>query len=95
MNKQKSININEVKLIDDAKIIDIREQEELSVGLIEGSIHIPMMGLLLNPSEFLEKTQTYYVYCASGMRSANTCSKLNEQGYNLVNLEGGYFGYKK
>lgn len=95
MNRQKSININEVKSIDNAKIIDIREQEELSGGFIEGSIHIPMMGLLLNPDQFLEKNQTYYVYCASGMRSANTCFRLNEQGYKLVNLEGGYYGYKK
>lgn len=93
MNNLKSININELKEVESPNIIDIREPEELYVGTIENSRNIPTMGLLMNASNFLDKDKEYYIYCASGNRSMQVCSHLTNDGYNVVNLEGGYSGY--
>ena len=31
----------------------------------------------------------YYVICKSGMRSARACQFLEEQGYEVINVQGG------
>lgn len=37
----------------------------------------------------LDKDQLYYVICKSGMRSARACQFLAEQGYEVINVQGG------
>ncbi len=94
MRDFETININDVKDIANANIIDIREQAELAGGVVEGSKHIPMMGLIMNKEQFLDMDETYYIYCAAGGRSMQTCSVLADAGYNVVNLAGGFGGYR-
>lgn len=74
---------------DTIQIIDVRGPEEYAGGHIEGSRNIPMTGLLLNPEEFLNKHEEYYLICRSGGRSLRTATKLEEMGYQVVNCEGG------
>src|SRR5699024_3553803 len=40
------------------------------------------------------KDKTYYVYCKSGNRSAKASEYLAKQGYDVVNLDGGYTAYE-
>ncbi|MDN5809407.1 MAG: DsrE/DsrF/DrsH-like family protein, partial [Staphylococcus equorum] len=40
-----------------------------------------------------EKNKTYYIHCKSGNRSAKVSEYFSEQGYDVVNLEGGYQAY--
>lgn len=94
MQNFKTININELDLATNPTLIDIREEEELGEGQIDGSIHIPMMGLTLNPSQFLDKSKTYYIYCSAGGRSFRVCTLLSQAGYQVVNLDGGYNSYR-
>lgn len=94
MQEFKTININQIKEYTNPIIIDIRESEELGVGVVEGSKHIPMMGLIMNKEQFLNKEDTYFIYCAAGGRSYQTCSMLASAGYNVVNLDGGYSSYQ-
>ncbi len=42
-----------------------------------------------------EKNKTYYVICRSGNRSANASKYLAKQGYNVINLDGGYKAYEE
>ena len=37
----------------------------------------------------LELDQPYYVICKSGRRSARACQFLEEQGYDVTNVQGG------
>ncbi len=90
-----SININDVKSIKDAKIIDVREVFEFEGGTVEGAINIPMTGLMMNADNFLDKKEKYYIMCLSGGRSMQVCSVLESQGYDVVNLDGGYSSYKR
>ncbi len=93
-DNMKSININEIKNLGDINIIDVREPAELMVGSIDGSKNIPMMGLMMNASNFLNQNETYYIYCAAGGRSFNVCQQLSSQGFDVVNLEGGFGSYQ-
>ena len=45
--------------------------------------------------EKLNKDKSYYVYCRTGVRSANSCQLMNELGFDKVyNLIGGIVEWK-
>ena len=89
------IDIEElINTIDGKKIIDIRDSYLYRLGNIPSSINIPMNFLLMNPSNYLNRTEKYYIYCNYGISSKKVCEKLSNLGYNVVNIEGGYNSYK-
>ncbi len=90
----KSININEIKDLGKINLIDVRETNEFAQSRIEGARNIPMMGLMTNHEQFLDKNDTYYIMCLSGGRSYQVASHLESLGYDVVNLEGGISSYK-
>lgn len=90
----KSININEIKNLEGINIIDVRETGEYAQMSIPGTKNIPMMGLVANHEQFLNKNETYYIMCLSGGRSYQVASQLDSLGYDIVNLEGGISSYK-
>lgn len=49
---------------------------------------LPLSELLDRYTE-LDKAQPYYVICRSGKRSARACQFLEEQGYDVTNVQGG------
>lgn len=90
-----SISITELKnIIPGAKIIDIRDNYQFNLGSIPTSINIPMNFLITNPSIYLNKNDTYYLYCEYGTRSKSVCNRLSRIGYNVINIEGGFSEYK-
>ena len=40
-------------------------------------------------SGIVDKNQTYYVICKSGIRSAHACQFLTEKGYDVINVPAG------
>src|SRR5574344_1477476 len=91
-----SISILELKsLIPKIKIIDIRDNYQHNLGNIPTSKNIPMNFLLTNPEIYLNKEDTYYIYCEYGNSSFKTCQKLRSQKYKVINIEGGYNEYKR
>lgn len=80
--------------LDILNIIDIRDQYMYNLGNIKNSRNIPMNFLIMNPENYLNKDETYYIYCDSGNRSKRTCLILESKGYDVVNILGGYNGYK-
>ncbi len=74
----------------DATILDVRKSNELQIGFVENSIHIPLSDI---PDSFskLDPSKDYFVYCAGGYRSMIACSILKSEGYkNVVNIYGGF-----
>lgn len=71
-------------------IIDIRSRNDYLLGHIDDSINIPYMELFNNYSKYLNKSDTYYIYCSSGNTSKRLVDYLNSIGYHTVNIEGGY-----
>lgn len=90
----KSININEIKKLNNINLIDVRESYEYEEGTIKGAKNIPMREIILNSSNFLNKNEKYYIMCRLGQRSLQTCHELKKQGYDVINLEGGYISYQ-
>ena len=80
------------KLAKQGQLIDVRTEEEYALGHINGSILHPVDEI---ESFNKEKNKTYYVICRSGNRSANASKYLAKQGYNVINLDGGYKAYEE
>lgn len=70
------------------KVVDVREQEEYDARHLDGVTLLPLSVLAERYSE-LDKNQPYYVICRSGKRSARACQFLEEQGYDVTNVQGG------
>lgn len=69
-------------------VLDVREVEEFEALHLEGARNFPL-SQLADTYEQLDKKQTYYVICKSGMRSARACQFLAGQGYEVINVQGG------
>lgn len=71
-------------------IIDIRDNNSYNMGHAYNAINIPYEKLLKDPAFYLNKTDTYYIYCSSGFRSKKACEMLRILGYKVVNVVDGY-----
>lgn len=76
-------------------IIDIRNRNQYQEGHIPSAINIPYENLIYQPEKFLDKNNVYYIYCQYGINSSYVKSKLIQQGYHIINIDGGYSTYKK
>lgn len=87
-----SINAHELKKLKDYNknftLLDVRENDELSIAKIDPHKHIPM-GEVQNRKDELNKNELIVVMCHGGFRSARVCKFLNKEGYNAVNFTGG------
>ena len=85
------INFNDFYQIyqkESLSVLDVREVEEFEALHLEGARNFPL-SQLADTYEQLDKTQPYYVICKSGIRSARACQFLAEQGYEVINVQGG------
>ncbi|EKA17286.1 rhodanese-like domain-containing protein [Streptococcus sp. GMD1S] len=69
-------------------VLDVRAVDEFESLHLEGARNLPL-SQLADTYEQLDKDQLYYVICKSGMRSARACQFLAEQGYDVINVQGG------
>ena len=74
-------------------VIDVREVEEFETLHLEGAQTLPLSQLADTYAQ-LEKDLLYYVSCKSGMRSARACHFLAEQGYDVINVQGGMTAFE-
>lgn len=69
-------------------LIDVRETNEVAAGKIPGVVNIPL-GLLEFRMNELDKSKEYIMICRSGGRSGQATRFLENQGYNVTNMDGG------
>ncbi|KXA46422.1 MULTISPECIES: DsrE/DsrF/DrsH-like family protein [Staphylococcus] len=80
------------RLAKNGQLIDVRTPEEYADGHIKGAELYPVDQI----EQFdKKKDKTYYVYCRSGKRSLKASEYLDKQGYDVVNLDGGYVAYSE
>ncbi|MFC1494169.1 FAD-dependent oxidoreductase [Thermodesulfobacteriota bacterium] len=90
------INWDNLRDIDpeDEILIDLRDKEELDEsGYMEGALHIPVNELRGRLNE-LDRSKSYILYCAIGLRSYLAYRILVQNGFKSRNLSGGYKTYK-
>lgn len=85
-----SISVYELKKLNNANIIDIRSVEKYNSRHIDNAINIPLEKLLINFNKHLDKNKKYYIYCQKGIQSRKLCQILIKNGYNVINVSGGY-----
>ena len=75
-------------------LVDVREVDEFDALHLEGARNLPL-SRLLDIYDQLDKDQSHYVICKSGMRSARACQFLAEQGYEVINVQGGMMAFQE
>ncbi|WP_100331215.1 DsrE/DsrF/DrsH-like family protein [Bacillus xiapuensis] len=73
-------------------VIDVREAFEREIGYMKGSHSIPL-GELTGRLEGLPKDQPLYVLCQVGQRGALAAALLQQNGFEVYNVSGGYKTY--
>ncbi len=78
-------------------VLEVRTSQEFAAGHIPGAINLDV-----NSAEFeqkaaaLDKSRSYLVHCAAGVRSARACDKMSKLDFSkLYNLEGGFKAWEK
>ncbi|WP_211747193.1 CoA-disulfide reductase [Paenibacillus sp. Marseille-Q4541] len=74
-------------------LVDVRSAIEHQNGHIPGSLHIPVDELRERLSE-LDPKKEIWVYCQVGLRGYTSARILQQHGYHVRNLTGGYKTYK-
>ncbi len=80
----------------DAVLLDVRRAEEWQSGSIKGAINMDIMNWhpFLESANQLDKNKNYYVFCRSGMRSAQAMHLMDQLGFKHVyNLSGGLMNW--
>ncbi len=89
MNRVPTVSIDGVPdpLPEGLAVLDVREDDEWDAGHVEGAVHIPLRDLPARIGD-VPAAQTLVV-CKVGARSAQAVAYLAQQGYDVVNLDGG------
>ena len=85
-----SISIYELKNLNNINLIDIRSIEKYNNRHIPESINIPLEKMLTSYNKYLDKNKKYYIYCQKGIQSRKLCQILKNNGFNVINVTGGY-----
>lgn len=72
-------------------IIDVRTDSEYQAGHVDNAILISLHDRdFIDKIRDLDKDNTYYVYCKSGMRSRSAVARMKKEGFPKVyNIRGG------
>lgn len=90
----KRINASEISALDTEKVLllDIRSREEFEVSGIVGSVNVPFDEISSGLSK-LPKDKPVYVLCRTGDLSEEVAEILEDRGYDVYNIDGGYAAY--
>ena len=94
MAEVKNITAEEFKNLNksDYTVLDIRDEAEIIVHPVSGTVNIPFSGLLKNLSSHIAqipKEKPVLVICRTGDTSEQIAELLLEHGYDVYNLSGG------
>lgn len=85
----RNISIAELKNRENKIILDIRKREDFNRGSMQEAINIPSEEIG-SAYESLDKEKDIYVLCYTGERSTDAVEFLEDKGYSVYNIEGGY-----
>lgn len=82
---------------ENAKILDVRADDEYAAGHLPDALHIPLDKLAERIGEIQKwKEKPVIVCCASGTRASRACGELKKQGFTrLYNLTGGIEAWRQ
>ena len=101
-NKRKDIILEPKEYMERLKadstafLLDVRRANEYAEGHIPGATLLDVTNEpeFLKGIESLDKDKTIYIYCRSGRRSRIAAKHLIDNGFNVVDLQGGYSAWE-
>lgn len=86
-----TITIKEIRSMDPegVTVVDIRKEEDFSRGSMEGAVNIPSEQAE-QAEQMLDRSKKICVLCYTGERSGQFVEKLEEKGFDVWNIDGGY-----
>ena len=101
-NKSKDIILEPKEYVERLKadstafLLDVRRANEYAEGHIPGATLLDVTNEpeFLKGIESLDKDKTIYIYCRSGRRSRIAAKHLIDNGFNVVDLQGGYSAWE-
>jgi rhodanese-related sulfurtransferase len=96
----KSISTVELKALlskESIQLLDVRSPEEINEGFIDKTLFANYFddNFYSIASSQLDKNRPVYIYCRSGNRSGKSAKILQDKGYEVVNISGGYNQWRK
>lgn len=89
----KEITVTDLAGLTGPRLIDVREPDEWNAGHVAGAALIPLGQLPARTGE-LPTRGPIYVMCHSGGRSGRAAAILEEQGYEVTNVNGGITAWR-
>ena len=79
----------------EVQLVDVRTADEYADGHIKGAVNIDVMDYDFQKllSEKLDKERPVALYCRSGRRSKRAAQIAEQQGFNVVELDGGILSW--
>jgi CoA-disulfide reductase len=77
------------QLNNDYVLVDVRTEEEYKIGHVDGALNIPVDSLRERMGE-LDPNKIVVEYCQVGLRGYIADRILSQNGYNVINVTGGY-----
>ncbi|AOT70947.1 FAD-dependent oxidoreductase [Geosporobacter ferrireducens] len=92
--KMKPFYIEDLSSIqEEAVLLDVRTDKEFEGGHIHGAVNIPLDSLRSRLKE-IDKNKKVYIICQIGLRGYIAQRILDQNGYETLNLSGGYRLYR-
>ncbi|MDW8089418.1 MAG: rhodanese-like domain-containing protein [Bacteroidia bacterium] len=73
----------------DIILLDVRTPQEYQSGHLRGAQNMDLYADFAKAIQRLPKDRVYFLYCASGRRSAQATEIMRQQGFEAYNI-GGY-----
>ncbi len=73
---------------EDMKVIDVRPAHLFEAGHVEQAKNIPLSQLQQSLDQ-LYPADDYYIICQTGQSSLKACQLLQDEGFQVCNVEGG------
>lgn len=96
MDEIKHISVEDFLKLDFGKVtlLDLREPDQVLLGEIEGSLHIPF-SQIGRELEKVPKDKPVYVFCLEGNVSGEITEALQDWGVDAVNVDGGWRAWQQ
>ncbi len=90
----KLITIQELSELDRDKItiLDVRARNDYRRNTLEGAVNIPIADIE-EKMDILDRSKPVYVLCYTGDKSVDVVDRLEEKGFDVYNIHGGYRAY--
>lgn len=86
----------EITIVSNPVIIDVREFFEYKRSRLNGAINIPASGSIDTTADTTGRATHLFLYCTSGFRSDRVARKLAAKGFiHVYSLDGGINEWKK